>query len=141
MNSDFSDFIRFFPIFRLFPTFRLLDSTTLVSTLLIFINFFFASVGIPLPGLAGLGIGFGAIVILSLLVFLIRPCVSANLCHATDLTVPGTDTSNSSCIKRILLGIKLSVQWYFHACVTFAVAFQLQGSKVSEMNNGHHHHY
>ena len=30
MNSDFSDFIRFFPIFRLFPTFRLLDSTTLV---------------------------------------------------------------------------------------------------------------
>ena len=22
MNSDFSDFIRFFPIFRLFPTFR-----------------------------------------------------------------------------------------------------------------------
>ena len=32
MNSDFSDFIRFFPIFRLFPTFRLLDSTTLVST-------------------------------------------------------------------------------------------------------------
>ena len=33
MNSDFSDFIRFFPIFRLFPTFRLLDSTTLVSTI------------------------------------------------------------------------------------------------------------
>ena len=33
MNSDFSDFIRFFPIFRLFPTFRLLDSTTLLSTL------------------------------------------------------------------------------------------------------------
>ena len=33
MNSDFSDFIRFFPIFRLFPTFRLLDSTTLVKTL------------------------------------------------------------------------------------------------------------
>ena len=32
MNSDFSDFIRFFPIFRLFPTFRLLDSTTLFST-------------------------------------------------------------------------------------------------------------
>ena len=32
MNSDFSDFIRFFPIFRLFPTFRLLDSTTLVKT-------------------------------------------------------------------------------------------------------------
>ena len=32
MNSDFSDFIRFFPIFRLFPTFRLLDSTTLVLT-------------------------------------------------------------------------------------------------------------
>ena len=32
MNSDFSDFIRFFPIFRLFPTFRLLDSTTLVET-------------------------------------------------------------------------------------------------------------
>ena len=32
MNSDFSDFIRFFPIFRLFPTFRLLDSTTLVYT-------------------------------------------------------------------------------------------------------------
>ena len=32
MNSDFSDFIRFFPIFRLFPTFRLLDSTTLVWT-------------------------------------------------------------------------------------------------------------
>ena len=30
MNSDFSNFIRFFPIFRLFPTFRLLDSTTLV---------------------------------------------------------------------------------------------------------------
>ena len=33
MNSDFSDFIRFFPIFRLFPTFRLLDSTTLVPTM------------------------------------------------------------------------------------------------------------
>ena len=32
MNSDFSDFIRFFPIFRLFPTFRLLDSTTLIRT-------------------------------------------------------------------------------------------------------------
>ena len=32
MNSDFSDFIRFFPIFRLFPTFRLLDSTTLIFT-------------------------------------------------------------------------------------------------------------
>ena len=32
MNSDFSDFIRFFPIFRLFPTFRLLDSTTLFLT-------------------------------------------------------------------------------------------------------------
>ena len=32
MNSDFSDFIRFFPIFRLFPTFRLLDSTTLLVT-------------------------------------------------------------------------------------------------------------
>ena len=32
MNSDFSDFIRFFPIFRLFPTFRLLDSTGLVET-------------------------------------------------------------------------------------------------------------
>ena len=32
MNSDFSDFIRFFPIFRLFPTFRLLDSTTLIYT-------------------------------------------------------------------------------------------------------------
>ena len=32
MNSDFSDFIRFFPIFRLFPTFRLLDSTTLIGT-------------------------------------------------------------------------------------------------------------
>ena len=31
MNSNFSDFIRFFPIFRLFPTFRLLDSTTLVQ--------------------------------------------------------------------------------------------------------------
>ena len=31
MNSDFSDFIRFFPIFRLFPTFRLLDSTGLDS--------------------------------------------------------------------------------------------------------------
>ena len=29
MNSDFSDFIRFFPIFRLFPTSRLLDSTPL----------------------------------------------------------------------------------------------------------------
>ena len=29
MNSDFSDFIRFFPIFRLFPTSRLLDSTAL----------------------------------------------------------------------------------------------------------------
>ena len=36
MNSDFSDFIRFFPIFRLFPTFRLLDSTTLVLTLFSF---------------------------------------------------------------------------------------------------------
>ena len=34
MNSDFSDFIRFFPIFRLFPTFRLLDSTTLEKTFL-----------------------------------------------------------------------------------------------------------
>ena len=33
MNSDFSDFIRFFPIFRLFPTSRLLDSTALVWTL------------------------------------------------------------------------------------------------------------
>ena len=33
MNSDFSDFIRFFPIFRLYPTFRLLDSTTLISDL------------------------------------------------------------------------------------------------------------
>ena len=32
MNSDFSDFIRFFPIFRLFPTFRLLDSTALSTT-------------------------------------------------------------------------------------------------------------
>ena len=32
MNSDFSDFIRFFPIFRLFPTFRLLDSTALEWT-------------------------------------------------------------------------------------------------------------
>ena len=32
MNSDFSDFIRFFPIFRLFPTSRLLDSTPLVIT-------------------------------------------------------------------------------------------------------------
>ena len=32
MNSDFSDFARFFPIFRLFPTFRLLDSTGLFST-------------------------------------------------------------------------------------------------------------
>ena len=32
MNSDFSDFIRFFPIFRLFPTFRLLDSTGLAVT-------------------------------------------------------------------------------------------------------------
>ena len=32
MNSDFSDFIRFFPIFRLFPTFRLLDSTGLIHT-------------------------------------------------------------------------------------------------------------
>ena len=31
MNSDFSDFIRFFPIFRLFPTSRLLDSTPLQS--------------------------------------------------------------------------------------------------------------
>ena len=31
MNSDFSDFIRFFPIFRLFPTFRLLDSTGLIA--------------------------------------------------------------------------------------------------------------
>ena len=32
MNSDFSDFIRFFPIFRLFPTSRLLDSTPLVAS-------------------------------------------------------------------------------------------------------------
>ena len=32
MNSDFSDFIRFFPIFRLFPTSRLLDSTPLGCT-------------------------------------------------------------------------------------------------------------
>ena len=32
MNSDFSDFIRFFPIFRLFPTSRLLDSTGLFCT-------------------------------------------------------------------------------------------------------------
>ena len=32
MNSDFSDFIRFFPIFRLFPKFRLLDSTSLLQT-------------------------------------------------------------------------------------------------------------
>ena len=32
MNSDFSDFIRFFPIFRLFPTFRLLDSAGLLPT-------------------------------------------------------------------------------------------------------------
>ena len=32
MNSDFSDFIRFFPIFRLFPTSRLSDSTALVPT-------------------------------------------------------------------------------------------------------------
>ena len=30
MNSDFSVFIWFFPIFRLFPTFRLFDSTALV---------------------------------------------------------------------------------------------------------------
>ena len=33
IRSDFSDFIRFFPIFRLFPTFRLSDSTTLNQTL------------------------------------------------------------------------------------------------------------
>ena len=33
MNLDFSDFIRFFPIFRLFPTFRLSNSTALVATL------------------------------------------------------------------------------------------------------------
>ena len=32
MNSDFSDFIRFFPIFRLFPTSRLSDSTALIRT-------------------------------------------------------------------------------------------------------------
>ena len=32
MNSDFSDFIRFFLIFRLFPTFRLTDSTGLIWT-------------------------------------------------------------------------------------------------------------
>ena len=31
MNSDFSDFIQFFPIFRLFLTFRLSDSTGLVQ--------------------------------------------------------------------------------------------------------------
>ena len=31
MNTDFSDFIRFCPIFRLFPKFRLLDSTSLIQ--------------------------------------------------------------------------------------------------------------
>ena len=30
IKSDFSDFIRFFPIFRLLPTFRLSDSTALL---------------------------------------------------------------------------------------------------------------
>ena len=41
MNSDFSDFIRFFPIFRLFPTSRLLDSTPLVVQRLVWIFFQF----------------------------------------------------------------------------------------------------
>ena len=45
MNSDFSDFIRFFPIFRLFPTSRLLDSTALLITCL-------KSLGFKLCGVA-----------------------------------------------------------------------------------------